>query len=93
MNKAEFISLIADRAGVTKSSASNMLEVILTSIKEAVAQNGELRFVNFGSFRVSKYPAKIVKNPRNKEVINVPAGKRPRFVPGKEFRELVNNGS
>ena len=48
----------------------------------------ELR--GFGSFRIRERNARIARNPKSGEPVEVPAKKVPFFKAGKELREMVD---
>ena len=66
-----------------------MLEATLTAIREALQNGDEVRLVGFGSFKVRQSAARKGVNPRNREIIEVPAKDRVRFFPGKDLSEAV----
>ncbi len=90
MNKAELITKISETGDMSKKSA----EVALNAFKEAVMgalEKGEkVQLVGFGTFEVRKRAARAGRNPRTKEVIQIPASQVPVFKPGKDFKDVVN---
>ena len=91
MNKSEFIISVAEQMNVTKADAAKAVEAVFGTVKSALSEGNELRIIGFGTFKVADVPAKVVRNPQNGEKVQVPACKRPRFVPGKGLKEAVNS--
>ncbi|MBS0236473.1 MAG: HU family DNA-binding protein [Proteobacteria bacterium] len=89
MNKNEFIAAVAAELKSTKADAGRAVEAMLTTVKKALKGGQVLRLVGFGTFKVVNAAAKQVRNPQNGKLVNVPATRRPKFTPGKEFREAV----
>jgi len=56
----------------------------------ALAEGEKVQLVGFGTFEVRERAAREGRNPRTKEVIQIPASKVPVFKPGKDFKDLVN---
>ena len=90
MNKSELIDAMAASAGITKAAAKLALESFLSNVEGTLNKGGRVSLVGFGSWSVSKRAAREGRNPRTKEVIQIPASKVPVFKPGKDFKGLVN---
>lgn len=90
MNKTEFIAAVASAMGSTKTDAGKAVEALTDVIKQSLRKGEEIRLIGFGSFKVQKVAAKVVRNPQNGQKINVPASKRPKFTPGKDLKDAVN---
>ena len=83
MNKAELIHAVAVKADVSKKDA----EAVIT----AALQEGEkVQLVGFGSFELKKRAARLGRNPKTKESIQIPASKVPVFKAGKALKDAVS---
>ena len=89
MNREELITAVAARTGLTKKSAEEVLDTIQDTIKDAVRDGDKVTLTGFGAFLLVERPARKGRNPRTGEIIEIAAHKRPRFVPGKAFRDLA----
>ena len=87
--RQELIKRIAKEANLTQKQATDVLEVSLDSIREALQNGNEVRLTGFGSFKVRQSAARTGINPRNREKIEVPAKDRVRFTPGKELTNAI----
>ena len=89
MNKAEFISAIANGTGytnaVTKETIDTMIEVITKTLKKG----DKISLVGFGAFEVVKRKARMGRNPQTGEAIKIKASKSPKFKPGKTFKNAM----
>ena len=90
MNKTELIEKIAQGAGLTKSDAKKALEATVNAIKGALVAGDKVQLVGFGTFAVSKKPAREGINPATKQKIKIAAKKVAKFKAGAEFAEAVN---
>lgn len=91
MNKAELITSMAEKSGLTKKDAEAALNSFMKSVEEALVENDKVQLVGFGTFDVRERKARLGRNPRNpEEVIDIPASKAPVFKAGKALKELVN---
>ncbi|WP_066871022.1 HU family DNA-binding protein [Clostridium mediterraneense] len=90
MNKSELITSMSDKAGLTKKDAEVALKAFIESVQEALESGDKVQLVGFGTFETRERAAREGRNPRTKEVIQIPASKAPVFKAGKEFKERVN---
>ena len=89
MNKAELISAVADAAEVSKKDAEAVIVATLDTITAALKEGEKVQLVGFGSFEVKKRAARIGRNPKTKESIEIPASVVPVFKAGKALKDGV----
>lgn len=85
------VSALADQTGQTKAMATKMLEATLGIIMDTLKKGDQVRFAGFGQFSVIDTSARVGRNPKTSEPINIAAGKRVKFKAGKYFRSAVNS--
>ena len=90
MNKAELINAVAASADVSKKDTQAVITAMLDTITEALKQGDKVQLVGFGSFEVKKRAARIGRNPRTKEEIEIPATVLPVFKAGKLLKDTVS---
>ena len=90
MNKTEFINVFAKNIQASKKQAAEMLEHLLETIEEVLEDNDEIKFIGFGTFKISKIKGKIVTNPQNKQKMEVGPYNKLRFVPGQKLKNTIN---
>ena len=90
MNKAEFISAVADEAGSSKSDASAHVEAMINVITNALKGDNEVTLVGFGTFKAKKRDARTGRNPRTGESIQIAASQKVKFLPAKSLKEMFN---
>ncbi|MGM9662739.1 MAG: HU family DNA-binding protein [Oscillospiraceae bacterium] len=89
MNKAELISAVAEKTGMSKKDTESVVSAVLDTIVAAMADGEKVQLVGFGSFEVKKRAERIGRNPKTKESIQIPASKVPAFKAGKAMKESV----
>ena len=89
MNKAELINAVAASADVSKKDTEAVITAMLDTITEALKEGDKVQLVGFGSFEVKKRAARIGRNPRTKEEIEIPATVLPVFKAGKLLKDTV----
>ncbi len=91
MNKAELITSMSDKCGLTKKDTEGALNAFLETVEESLADGDKVQLVGFGTFEVRDRKAREGRNPRNpEEVIQIPASKAPVFRAGKTLKDKVN---
>ena len=89
MNKAELISAVAANADVSKKEAEAVIAAALDVITAALKEGEKVQLVGFGSFEVKKRAARVGRNPRTKETIQIPATRLPSFKASKTLKDTV----
>ena len=86
-NKQELITAAAEKTGFSKKDTEATLNAALETIAAALADNEKVQLVGFGSFEVKERGARIGRNPKTKEAIEIPASRAPVFKPSKALKE------
>lgn len=89
MNKVELVSKVAAIVG-TQKQAKEVVDCVLDTITDALANQDTVQIAGFGSFKVSERKARTGRNPRTGAPIEIPAAKVPKFSAGKALKDAVN---
>ena len=89
MNKVELIAAVAKKTGLSKAEASVGVNAMFDLVSDALGKNEKVTITGFGSFDVGVRQARRGVNPHNKEHIQIPELRIPRFHAGKALRHLV----
>lgn len=90
MNKTELIAEVAAKAGLSKKDAEKALNATIDTIADALAAGDKVQLVGFGGFETKKREARMGRNPRTKETIQIPASCVPVFKAGKALKDKVS---
>ena len=90
MNKTELTAAVAEKAGMSKAEAAKALNAFFETVEGALAKGESVQIIGFGTFEVSEYAARTGRNPQTGAALEIPAGKRPKFVPGTALKKAVN---
>lgn len=90
MNKGELIDSVAGSAGMSRADAARAVDGVLDSISATLGGGGTVSLVGFGTFRVKHRAARMGRNPRTGEAINIAASNVPGFKAGKGLKSAVN---
>ncbi|OQW62093.1 MAG: DNA-binding protein [Proteobacteria bacterium HN_bin10] len=89
MNKAEFVADVSERIGESKQRGEEVVNAVFEALTSALRRGDEVRLPQFGVFLVSQTKERKARNPQTGEEVLVPAGKRPKFRPGKALKEAL----
>lgn len=89
MNKTEFVAWMAQRMETTKAEAARWVDGWWEGVSEALTHGGRLDFIGHGTFKVTSRKARVGRNPRTGEVIQIAASKAPTFKAGKKLKDSV----
>ena len=89
MNKGELIDMVAGDVGCTKRESKTTVESVFENITSCLAKGDAVRLVGFGTFGIRKRAARMARNPRTGEKIQVKAMNVPFFKAGKELKGKV----
>lgn len=94
MNKAELINLIADKVGVTKKQAEDMVETFVETVIDTLKKGGEVTIAGFGAFSAKQRAGRTGVNPQNpSEKIQIPSVVVPKFKAGKGLKDALKGNS
>ena len=89
MNKAELVSAVAEKTGMSKKDSEKAVNAAFDTITEALAAGDKVQLVGFGALEVKERGARIGRNPKTKEEIEIPASRVASFKVGKALKEAV----
>lgn len=93
MTKSELVQRIADlNPHLRIVDVEKIVDTIFGAITDALAQGDRVELRGFGAFSVKHREARVGRNPRTGESVQVDAKRLPFFKTGKALRERLNGG-
>ena len=89
MNKTELIAVTAEKSGMTKKDTERVLNAALDTITATLAGGSRVQRSGVGIFEVKEREARIGRNPRTKEAIEIPATRTPVFKASAALKDTV----
>jgi integration host factor subunit beta len=91
MIKSELVEKLADEnPHLFQRDIENIVNAILDEVGNAMARGDRVELRGFGAFAVKNRPARVGRNPRTGEQVDVGEKYVPQFKAGKEIRERLN---
>ncbi len=89
MNKSELISVVAEKAGMTKKDTEKVVNAVFESVTDALTKGEKVQLIGFGTFDLRTRKAREGRNPATGDVIQIPQATVPVFKAGKALKESV----
>ena len=93
MTKADLVEEVAKVTELTRKDSEVIVDTLFESVIKALRTGDKLEVRGFGSFRVRQRNARVGRNPKTGEKVEVPAKRVPYFKPSKELKDLINDGA
>lgn len=91
MIKSELIQKLAqENPHLFQRDVERIVNTIFDEITTALARGDRVELRGFGAFSTKQRPARVGRNPRTGEAVQVEEKKVPYFKTGKELRERLN---
>lgn len=90
MNKSELVSAVAEKAGLSKKDSEKAITAAFDVITASLEAGEKVQLVGFGVFDVKERAARVGRNPRTKETIEIAASRTPIFKAGKALKDAVD---
>jgi len=91
MTKSELITQLSDKfSQLVHKDAELSVKTIIDSLGNTLSNGGRVEIRGFGSFSLNHRPARLGRNPKTGEKVNVPEKFVPHFKPGKELKIKVD---
>src|SRR5262245_40245337 len=93
MTKADLVEEVSKVTELTRKDSEVIVDTLFDSVIKALKTGDKLEVRGFGSFRVRQRNARVGRNPKTGEKVEVPAKRVPYFKPSKELKDLINDGT
>lgn len=81
MTKNELMEVVADSTGMSKSKVSQVIQAALDHMKVALSAGDDITLAGFGQFKSVQKAARVGRNPKTGESVDIPAKQVVRFKP------------
>ena len=89
MNLTDLVDVVSSQSNLTKAQAKSLVDGLFDAIRDAAVKGEEISLPGFGKFKVQNKPARVARNPRTGESINVAATRKVVFQPAKALKDAV----
>lgn len=89
MNRMEIESTIADRTQINRKVVAEVFDAFLDLSVEALSAGRPLRLTGFATISTKELPARIGRNPKTGEEIEIPSMKKVKISAGRKLKEAL----
>ena len=89
MNKSELIAAAAEQSGIAKKDAERVINAAIDCVTIALMKGEKVQLSGFGIFEVKDREARVGRNPKTREAVQIPATKVPTFKPSQALKDNV----
>ena len=89
MTKQDLIKDIAERGEFTKADADAALKAVQGASAAALVNGDKITRPGFGTFKVVETAARVGRNPKTGEPVEIPAKRKIKFNPTQALKDLV----
>lgn len=89
MTKQELITTLAAKADATKVDTLRFVDALEQTIREELANGGEITLASTGKFKVKVTAARTGRNPKTGDAVQIPAKRKVAFTPSKALKDAI----
>ena len=91
MVKSELVQKLCNAyPNILRKDIEKILDIIFFEIVEALCRGENIEIRGFGTYKITKRKARIGRNPRTGEQIQIAASQKVKFLPAKALKEVFN---
>jgi len=92
MIRSELLNeLHKDNPDLRADEVEQVVDIFFDEITQRLAEGGRVELRGFGAFSTREREARVGRNPRTGDQVNVPAKRVPYFKAGKEIKARLND--
>ena len=90
MTKTDLVNYIAEEAGLTKADAARALDAFMGGVVKGLKEDKKVALTGFCTFNAVAKEAKVGRNPRTGEPVNIPARTAVTVKVGSKLKDALN---
>ncbi|ABL01344.1 integration host factor subunit alpha [Pelobacter propionicus] len=91
MTKADITEKVSNTIGVPKREAADLVETVLSIMKDTLASGERIKISGFGCFNVKQKTDRRGRNPQTGERLTISARRVLTFKPSSILRDAINS--
>ena len=90
MTKADIVEKVYQKIGFSKKEASELVELVFSSLKDVLQKGDKVKISGFGNFVVREKNERVGRNPHTGEQIKISARRVLTFRPSQVLKAMLN---
>lgn len=93
MTKADLVRAVSAETGIIRKDVSLAVDAFLDAVKDAMKDGKHIEIRGFGTFKLKVRKARIGRNPKTEEKVQVPSRVVPTFKFSRAFKDEVDGSN
>ncbi len=93
MTKAQIVEHLFEKVGFSKKDSSDVVEMILETIKDSLIKGEKVKISGFGNFVVNEKKARRGRNPQTGDDLTISERRVLTFKPSQVLKSAINTGN
>jgi len=89
VTKAELASRVSDRAGLSRRAAGLAVAALVEALTTSLSAGERVRLEGLGVFEIVRRGARVGRNPRTGQLVDIPPRPAVRFRPARGLHQTV----
>jgi integration host factor subunit alpha len=89
MTKADIVNLVVGKVGLPRNESQEIVEAVFDTIKETLIAGESVKVSVFGTFNVRKKGARVGRNPKTKQEVEITPRRVVTFKASDYLKEFV----
>ena len=85
LTRMDLSEAVFREVGLSRNESAQLVESVLEHLSDALVRGEQVKISSFGTFSVRDKSARVGRNPKTGEEVEIPLGKTVRFKPGKNL--------
>ena len=90
MTKADIVEKVYQKIGFSKKEASELVEMVFSSLKEVLQNGDKVKISGFGNFLVREKHERVGRNPQTGEQMKISARRVISFRPSQVLKAMLD---
>jgi len=91
LTRKELAQAINDKLGISQRSASELVDLVFSTLKQTLLDEESVKLVQFGTFTVRNKAPRMGRNPRTGETMEIAKRSMVSFKASKSLRQKINS--
>jgi integration host factor subunit alpha len=92
LTRKELAEAVYAAVSLPRSEAAAFVEEVIGEISDALVRDGEVKFTNFGTFKVSSKPERVGRNPKSGDAAIITSRRVITFKAASGLKRKINGG-
>jgi DNA-binding protein HU-beta len=89
MNKKQLVASLSGSLNLSKADAERTFDTITNTILDALKGDDTVKIAGFGTYKVAKRKARVGRNPRTGEQIQIAASQKGKILTSESFKRSI----